>query len=91
MSKTKEPIPTKRAPMQVARSGYPMERIAVDQLDELPVTERGNKYVLVVSDYFTKWTESYPMINMEAATVKVWNPGPDTFGLGAPVRKQAVC
>ena len=67
--KAKEPIPTKRAPMQVARSGYPMERIAVDMLGELPVTERGNKYVLVVSDYLTKWTESYPMGNMEAATV----------------------
>ena len=35
--KAKEPIPTKRAPMQVARSGYPMERIAVD-MDEVPVT-----------------------------------------------------
>ena len=55
--------------MQVARSGYPMERIAVDILGELPVTERGNKYVLVVSDFFTKWTESYPMRNMEAATI----------------------
>ena len=67
--KGKEPIPTKRAPMQVSRSGYPMERIAVDILGELPVTERENKYVLVISDYFTKWTESFPMKNMEAATV----------------------
>ena len=67
--KAKEPISTKRAPMQMARSGYPMERIAVDIMGELPITERGNKYVLVVSDYFTKWTECYPMRNMEAATV----------------------
>ena len=67
--KGKEPIPSKRAPMQVARSGYPMERIAVDIMGELPETERGNKYVLVVSDYFTKWTECYPMPNMEAVTV----------------------
>ena len=67
--KGKDPIPTKRAPMQEARSGYPMERIAVDILGELPVTERGNRYVLVVSDYFTKWTESFPMRNIEAATV----------------------
>ena len=65
----KEPIPSKRAPMQVARSGYPMERIAVDIMGELPETDRGNKYVLVVSDYFTKWTECYPMPNMEAVTV----------------------
>ena len=33
------------------------------------MTERGNKYVLVVSDYFTKWTECFAMSNMEAETV----------------------
>ena len=67
--KGKEPIPSKRTPMQVARSRYPMEIIAVDIMGELPETDRGNKYVLVVSDYFTKWTECYPMPNMEAVTV----------------------
>ena len=30
---------------------------------------RGNKYVLVVGDYFTKWTEAYPMPDLEATTV----------------------
>jgi len=68
-AKRKGPGKTKRAPMQVSRSGYPMERIAVDILGELPLTEDGYKYILVVSDYFTKWTESYPMPNMEASTV----------------------
>ena len=67
--KGKEPIPSKRTPMQMARSEYPMERIAVDIMGELQETGRGNKYVLVVSDYFTKWTECYPLPNMEAATV----------------------
>ena len=96
--KGKDPIPTKRAPMKVARSGYPMERIAVDILGELPVTERGNKYVLVVSDYFSKWTECYPMSNMEASTVArlLVEQLFTRFGVpdqlhSAPVRKQIIC
>lgn len=68
-AKRKGPTKTKQAPMQILRSGYPMERIAIDILGELPVTERGNKYILVVADYFTKWTECFPMPNMEARTV----------------------
>ena len=67
-SRKKNPNPTKTAHMQIVRSGFPMERIAMDILGELPVTERGNKYVLVISDYFTKWTESFAMPNMEAKT-----------------------
>jgi len=68
-SKRKGPLQTKRAPMQIVRSGYPMERIGIDILGELPLTENGNKYVVVISDYFTKWTEALPMPNMEAVTV----------------------
>ena len=69
--RVKEPIPPKSAPMLVARSGYPKERISVKVLGELPVTERDNRYVLVVSDHFIKLTESHPMSNMEdeASTV----------------------
>ena len=68
-SKGKAPLKNKRASMKIAMSGAPMERIATDILGELPVTEDGNKYILVVSDYFSKRTECFPMPNMEAATV----------------------
>ena len=68
-SRKKRPIPTKRAPMGIVQSSFPMERIATDILGELPETKNGNKYILVVSDYFSKWTESFPMPNMEAETV----------------------
>ena len=65
----KAPTTNKKAPMQIISCGAPMERIATDILGELPMSNKGNRYILVVSDYFTKWTESFPMANMEAATV----------------------
>ena len=34
--------------------GAPLERIAVDVLGPLPVSQKGNKYVLIVGDYFTQ-------------------------------------
>ncbi|GFV28092.1 hypothetical protein TNCV_4330521 [Trichonephila clavipes] len=40
--------------------GAPFERIAFDILGPLPRTASGNKYLLVVMDYFTKWPEVYP-------------------------------
>ena len=46
--------------------GAPMERIAVDVLGPLPESEQGNKYLLIVADYFTKWTEAFPLPNQEA-------------------------
>ena len=41
----------------------------MDILGPLPLTPCGNRYVLVVTDYFTKWTESCAIPNQEAATV----------------------
>ncbi|KII65320.1 Transposon Ty3-G Gag-Pol polyprotein [Thelohanellus kitauei] len=58
-----------RAPMNIEPSNYPMERIAMDILGPLPVTNRGNRYILVVGDYFTKCPEAYAIPNMEAKTV----------------------
>ena len=58
-----------RAPLQQVPVGFPMERMAVDILGPLPITDRGNKYIVVICDYFTKWTESHPLPNQEAITV----------------------
>ena len=42
--------------------------VAMDIL-ELPRTARGNKYVMVVSDYFTRWPEAFPLQDQKAETV----------------------
>lgn len=41
----------------------------MDILGPLPVTHQNKKFILVIGDYFTKWTEAYPIPNMEASTV----------------------
>lgn len=46
-----------------------MERVAVDILGPLPLTRRGNKYVLVMVDCFTKWTEAVALPDQEATTI----------------------
>ena len=56
----------RREPMKLLKNGITMDRIATDILGELPMTEQGNRYILVISNYFTKWTEIFPMPNMEA-------------------------
>ena len=49
-------------------SGAPMERIAIDFLGPLPVTENGNEHILVLSDYFSKWVECFALPNQRADT-----------------------
>lgn len=46
-----------------------MERVAVDVMGPLPRSDRGNRYVLSVMDYFTKWPEAYALPDQEAETV----------------------
>ncbi|KAK3885218.1 hypothetical protein Pcinc_010562 [Petrolisthes cinctipes] len=49
--------PKKRgcAPLQLYQVGAPMERVTVDIAGPLPCTDKGNRYICVAMDYFTKW------------------------------------
>ena len=69
-SKRARPVGRGRgAPLQMTWSGYPFERIAMDLIPNLPETANGNRHLLVVVDYFTKWVEAHPLKRMDAATI----------------------
>ena len=46
-----------------------MERVAVDIMGPVPQTDNGNLYILVLGDYFSKWTEAFPLKDHTAQTV----------------------
>ena len=58
-----------QAPLKTYNVGAPLERIALDSLGPLPDSDLGNKYILIIGDYFSKWTEAYAIPNQEATTV----------------------
>ena len=58
-----------RAPLVTSKVDYPGERVATDIVGPFLKSANGSKYILVVSDYFTRWTEAFPIPNQEALTV----------------------
>src|SRR6266487_5592276 len=49
--------------------GKPFERIGIDFVGPLERTKKGNKYILVVTDYLTKWPEAKAMKEATAENV----------------------
>ena len=43
--------------------------IAIDFVGPLPETDKGNRYILVVSDYYTKWPEAFALRTQTAENV----------------------
>ena len=58
-----------RAPLKNLQTGARFQRVSLDILGPLPTLDSGNSYILLITDYFSKWAEAVPMPNMEAATV----------------------
>ena len=56
-------------PLSNIPTGHRWDRIAMDILDVCDPTPEGFRYILVIADYFSKWTEAFPMKNKCADTV----------------------
>ena len=48
--------------------GGPFHRVGVDAL-QLPLMEKGNRYVVVFMDYLTKWPEAFAVPDQKAETI----------------------
>ena len=64
----KSPCPS-RAPMGRVSVGHRWDRVAMDILDKSVTTERGNRYVLVIVDCFSRWTKACPLPNKTAVAI----------------------
>ena len=48
-----------------------MQIVEADIIGPLPTSKLGNCYILIISDYFTKWVETYGIYKQEA---RQWHP-----------------
>lgn len=62
--------PAKLAPLQrVPVTTKPMQCVAIDALGPFPMSYQGNKYILVMSDYFTRYPEAFATPDIKSETV----------------------
>ena len=64
----KKPPKMPHTPMGEMLVGAPLDRTGTDILGALPLTQRGNHYILGVTIYFTKWVEIFAIPDFTAAT-----------------------
>jgi hypothetical protein len=65
-AKSKPNLVGELMPIQVHE---PWHTVGVDVLGPLPISKNRNRYVLVFTDYLTKWVEAFALPNYKATTV----------------------
>ena len=68
-NRQKRPTVKPKAALGSYHAGAPMERVHIDILGPLTESERGNKYVLLMVDQFTKWVEIHPLPDQSAERI----------------------
>jgi len=65
----KDPFEKGKFELRIYNAGTPFEKLQMDILGPFPVTSSGNRYLLVISNCFTKWIEAFPIRNFRTKTV----------------------
>ena len=63
------PQPNLPAPLGTLQATAPFEMLSWDIMGPLPILSQGNKYILVVTDIFTKWVETFALKDTTANTL----------------------
>jgi hypothetical protein len=58
-----------RAPLGSYHVGNVMDRLGIDIMGPLPMSQKGCKYILVIGDYASRWIEAYALPDQQAETV----------------------
>ena len=65
----KNPPKKAKAPLHNVKTGYPFEKLGIDIVGPIPPSEKGNKYIVVLVDYFTKYPFAFPLKDIQSETV----------------------
>ncbi|GBL79494.1 Gypsy retrotransposon integrase-like protein 1, partial [Araneus ventricosus] len=61
---------TSKATVQrIPTTDFPFQKCALDAVGPLVTSTFGNKFIIVISDYFTRYAEAYPVPNIQSSTV----------------------
>jgi len=62
--------PAQHAPLGTIKARYPFEKVSWDIMGPLSPTSQGNKYILIVTDLFSKWTEAFPLKSTDSKALE---------------------
>eukprot|EP00731_Ephydatia_muelleri_P033860 Em0040g10a len=67
--KRNPPQPHPLAPLGSIKCTYPFDVISWDIMGPLPLSTKGHKYILVITDLFSKWVEAFPLAVTDSETL----------------------
>ena len=59
----------RKEPLHPIQIGRAFERVRIDLVGPLPVTDLNNRYIIVATDYLTRWPEARPVPDASAYTL----------------------